>query len=345
MFSYYRQTVLIGIVIPFLIAYLCAMVIGPVVINLLKREHASQTEREEGLESHKKKTGTPTMGGFIFLIPFLVVTVVWMFWWGREFEDLERNIALLIMTAGFGLIGFLDDYIKVVMHRNLGLRVWQKLTLQFLVTAAFAVYAMKTGIGLEMRIPFMSVAEEAAGSLPAGPVVSDFGWLRYPVLFFITLATVNGTNFTDGVDGLCGQVTAVVAAFLTVCAFLFRGGVTPGAAAMCGGLLGYLFYNVYPAKVMMGDTGSLAIGGFVVGCSYVLRIPLFIPLFGIIYAMEVLSDVLQISYFKLTHGKRLFRMAPIHHHFEKGGWSETKVVYMFTLITIFGCIVSFAGFL
>ena len=344
MFSYYRQNVIIGIVVPFLIAYLCAMVIGPVVINLLKREHASQTEREEGLESHKKKTGTPTMGGFIFLIPFLLVTVVWMFWWAGDFEDFERNVALLIMTAGFGLIGFLDDYIKVVMHRNLGLRVWQKLVLQFIVTAAFAIYAEKTGIGLELRIPFLSVPEGVGNSAPAGPVVTDFGLFKYPLLFFITLATVNGTNFTDGVDGLCGQVTAVVAAFLTVCAFLFRGGVTPPAAAMCGGLLGYLFYNVYPAKVMMGDTGSLAIGGFVVGCAYVLRIPLFIPVFGIIYAMEVLSDVLQISYFKATHGKRLFRMAPIHHHFEKGGWSETKVVYMFTLITIFGCIATFAGF-
>ncbi|MBR0173635.1 MAG: phospho-N-acetylmuramoyl-pentapeptide-transferase [Lachnospiraceae bacterium] len=341
MFSYYGQNVIVGIVIPFIIAYISAMILGPVVIRLLKKEHAAQTEREEGLDSHKKKTGTPTMGGFIFLIPFLVITFIWMFRWGSEFGDFEQNVAILIMAAGFGFIGFLDDYIKVVMHRNLGLRVWQKLALQFVVTAAFAFYAEQTGVGLDMRIPFMRMLQGADASL----VMTDFGVLKYPVLFFITLATVNGTNFTDGVDGLCGQVTAVVAAFLTFAAFLFRGGVTPAPAAMCGALLGYLFYNVYPAKVMMGDTGSLAIGGFVVGVAYVTNLPLFIPFFGIIYAMEVLSDVLQVGYFKLTHGKRLFRMAPIHHHFEKGGWSETKVVYMFTLITIFGCIVSFAGFL
>ncbi|MBR0093163.1 MAG: phospho-N-acetylmuramoyl-pentapeptide-transferase [Lachnospiraceae bacterium] len=337
MFQYYQTNVVTGIMIPFFAAFLAAMLLGPFVIRLLKKEEAAQTEREEGPESHKKKGGTPTMGGFIFLIPTLVITAAWMFGFGKSFGDLEENVAILIMTAGFGLIGFLDDYIKVIKHRNLGLTVAQKLLLQFAVTALFAFYVETfTESGLSVRIPFMSTAE--------GPLITDIGWLKYPLLFFVTLGTVNGTNFTDGVDGLCGQVTAVVAAFLTVAAFLFRGGVTPAPAAMCGALLGYLFYNVYPGRVMMGDTGSLAIGGFIVGTAYVLRIPLLIPFFGIIYLVEVVSVVLQVGYFKLTHGKRIFRMAPIHHHFELGGWSETRVVYMFTLVTIFGCIAAFAGF-
>ncbi|MBR0163734.1 MAG: phospho-N-acetylmuramoyl-pentapeptide-transferase [Lachnospiraceae bacterium] len=335
MFSNYKQTVGFDAIAPFFAAFVIAMLIGPVVIRLLRREHASQTEREEGPESHKKKSGTPTMGGFIFLLPMLLISLVWKM---INHEDWQEVCAVVIMTAGFGLIGFLDDFIKVVLRRNLGLTVIQKLLLQFVVTALFAWFVEGVmGVQLRMMIPF-------AGRDEAGlPVMTDLGPLKYPALFFITLATVNGTNFTDGVDGLCGQVTAVVAAFITGMCFLFKGGLMPTSAAMCGALLGYLFFNVYPGRVMMGDTGSLAIGGFIVGTSYILRIPLLIPLFGFIYAAEVVSVVLQVGYFKLTKGKRLFRMAPIHHHFELGGWSETRVVYMFTLATIFGCMIAFAG--
>lgn len=328
MFHFYRESITFQAIAPFFIAFFFAMLIGPVVIRLLQKERAEQTEREEGPESHKKKGGTPTMGGFIFLIPTVALSVIWKLIDG---DEAPYVIAVMIMTVGFGVIGFLDDYIKVVLRRNLGLNVVQKLALQFFVTAAFAWYADGiAGINLQMRVPFTGVQTE-------------LGILKYPALFVITLATVNGTNFTDGVDGLCGQVTAVIAAFLTGMAFLLRGGAMCVPAAMCGALLGYLFYNVYPGRVMMGDTGSLAIGGFIVGMSYALRMPLFIPLFGVIYAAEVISVVLQVGYFKLSHGKRIFRMAPIHHHFELGGWSETRVVYVFTLVTIFGCMLAFAG--
>lgn len=335
MFQDYKLSVGFEAILPFFIAFILAMLIGPVIIRLLKREHAAQTEREDGPESHKKKSGTPTMGGFIFLIPVILISLVWKV---MDYNDAQEVVAVLIMTVGFGLIGFLDDFIKVVMHRNLGLTVIQKLVLQFLVTALFAWFVERhTGTGLRMMIPFLGRGADGL------PVTTDLGLLKYPALFVITLATVNGTNFTDGVDGLCGQVTAVIAAFLTGMCFLLKGGLMPTSAAMCGALLGYLFYNVYPGRVMMGDTGSLAIGGYVVGVSYILRMPLFIPLFGIIYAAEVLSVVLQVGGFKLTHGKRIFRMAPIHHHFELGGWSETRVVYVFTLVTIFGCMIAFAG--
>ena len=163
-------------------------------------------------------------------------------------------------------------------------------------------------------------------------------------MFFIALGTANGTNFTDGVDGLCASVTAVVAGFFALAAMRYGStGAEVMSAAMMGGLLGYLVYNVYPGKVMMGDTGSLAIGGFVAGISYVMNMPLFIVIVGFIYLIEVISVIMQVSYFKLTNGKRIFRMAPIHHHFEKGGWSETKVVNVFTTVTIIMCLIAYAG--
>ena len=171
----------------------------------------------------------------------------------------------------------------------------------------------------------------------------DFGWMNIPVLFFIALGTANGTNFTDGVDGLCGSVTAVVAAFFAAAAIHVGSGVAPVASAFAGALLGYLFYNVYPGRVMMGDTGSLAIGGFVTAIAYVLHMPIFIVIVGFIYALEVISVMMQVSYFKLTHGKRIFKMAPIHHHFELCGWSETRVVNVFTTVTILLALIAYAA--
>ena len=320
-------------------AYAAATVLGPIVIGLLKKEKASQTEREAGPESHKKKGGTPTMGGFIFLIPFVVLSFVFS-------ENMNRTLAVVVLTVGCAVIGFLDDYIKVVLKRNLGLRAWQKIVLQCLVTALFA-WLLTQGAESAGSHPFEMIIPFTGGK------TTDLGILKYPALLFITLATVNGTNLTDGVDGLSASVTAVVAGFFSFLAVLMQT-VYPttdgmGAAslpvAFLGGLLGYLFYNVYPGRVMMGDTGSLALGGFVVGMSYILRIPLFIPLFGVIYAAEVISVVLQVSYFKMTHGKRLFRMSPLHHHFELGGWSETRVVNVFTTVTVIGCAVALWGLL
>ena len=311
--------------IPVLVSFLVAVVIGPSIINMLKKLKAGQTEREEGLESHQKKTGTPTMGGIIFLIPFFLIGL----FYGAAHKEV---IPVLILTFGFGIIGFIDDYIKVVKKHNLGLRAWQKIVGQFLIVVIFALYVENfTDLSLAMKIPFTDI-------------MLDFGFWNIPVLFFIALGTANGTNFTDGVDGLCASVTAVVAAFFAVAGMVTGAtGAEVMSSAMLGGLLGYLVYNVYPGKVMMGDTGSLAIGGFVTGIAYVMHMPIFIVIVGFIYALEVVSVIMQVSYFKITHGKRIFRMAPIHHHFEKGGWSETKVVNVFTTVTILMCLIAYAG--
>ena len=318
--SYVLRTLL-----PVVISFFIAVLIGPKIIELLRRLKAGQTERAEGLESHQKKTGTPTMGGIIFLIPVVIIGI----FYGRTHKEV---IPVLILTIGFGIIGFLDDYIKVVRKHNLGLRAWQKILGQFVVTVLFSLYVQNfTDISLAMKVPFTSI-------------VLDFGFWNIPILFFIALGTANGTNFTDGVDGLCASVTAVVAAFFTVAGMHYGAtGAEVMSSAMVGALLGYLVYNVYPGKVMMGDTGSLAIGGFVTGVAYVMQMPIFIAIAGFIYALEVISVIMQVSYFKITHGKRIFRMAPIHHHFEKGGWSETKVVNVFTTITILLCLLSYAG--
>ena len=311
--------------LPALLSFLIAVLIGPGVINMLKKLKAGQTEREEGLESHQKKTGTPTMGGVIFLLPVIVIGI----FYGASHKEV---IPVLILTIGFGIIGFLDDYIKVVRKHNLGLRAWQKILGQFAVTMLFAVYVINfTDISLGMRIPFTQIT-------------LDFGILNVPIMFFIALGTANGTNFTDGVDGLCASVTAVVAGFFAVAGMYYGAtGAEVMSSAMVGALLGYLVYNVYPGKVMMGDTGSLAIGGFVTGIAYVMQMPVFIVIVGFIYAFEVISVILQVSYFKITHGKRIFRMAPIHHHFEKGGWSETRVVNVFTTVTVLLCLIAYAG--
>lgn len=312
------------VIIPVLAAYAISTLLGPIVIPFLHRLKVGQTEREEGLQSHQKKTGTPTMGGAIFLIPVLLIALFYV-------KDCPEISAVLILTFGFGIIGFLDDYIKVVLKRNLGLRAWQKLLGQFIVTGAFALYLLKcTDISLAMQVPFTQK-------------MLDFGWMNIPVLFFIALGTANGTNFTDGVDGLCGSVTAVVAAFFAAAAIHVGSGVAPVASAFAGALLGYLFYNVYPGRVMMGDTGSLAIGGFVTAIAYVLHMPIFIVIVGFIYALEVISVMMQVSYFKLTHGKRIFKMAPIHHHFELCGWSETRVVNVFTTVTILLALIAYAA--
>ena len=318
--SYVLRTLL-----PVVISFFIAVLIGPKIIELLRRLKAGQTERAEGLESHQKKTGTPTMGGIIFLIPVVIIGI----FYGRTHKEV---IPVLILTIGFGIIGFLDDYIKVVRKHNLGLRAWQKILGQFVVTVLFSLYVQNfTDISLAMKVPFTSI-------------VLDFGFWNIPILFFIALGTANGTNFTDGVDGLCASVTAVVAAFFAVAGMHYGAtGAEVMSSAMVGSLLGYLVYNVYPGKVMMGDTGSLAIGGFVTGVAYVMQMPIFIAIAGFIYALEVISVIMQVSYFKITHGKRIFRMAPIHHHFEKGGWSETKVVNVFTTITILLCLLSYAG--
>lgn len=309
----------------FLISLAIALLIGPSWIKFMARVKAGQTIRSEGPESHLKKMGTPMMGGFIFLIPTTIVSLFYV----RSFP---KVIPVLILMWGFAAVGFIDDYIKVVLKRSMGLKAWQKMGLQIIVCAAFYFVASSfTELDLTLKVPF------------ANGMRLELGVFAIPAMFFIAIATVNGTNFTDGVDGLSSSVSSVVAGFFAIASLMLKGGVEPIAAAFLGGLLGYLVYNLYPAKIFMGDTGSLALGGFVAGCAYMMELPLFIPIVGIIYLVEVISVILQVSYFKISGGKRIFRMAPIHHHFEKGGWSETRVVGVFTIVTVVACVIGFAG--
>ena len=310
------------IFVPVLISFALSVIMGPVVIPVLRRLKMDQTEREEGVKSHLKKAGTPTMGGVIILTAVVITSVIYI---GRY----PNIIPILFVTLGFGLIGFLDDYLKVVLKRSDGLYPRQKMFLQIVITAVFAVYMIRfSGIPLAMKIPFLPGKE------------LSIGWLSVPLLFFVVLGTVNGVNFTDGLDGLASSVTVMVAVFFTVAAAGSGIGITPITCAVVGSLLGFLVFNVFPAKVFMGDTGSLALGGFVAGTAYMLQMPLFLPIVGFIYVAEIVSVVMQVTYFKATHGRRIFKMTPIHHHFELCGWSETRIVAVFSIITAIMCLIA-----
>ena len=313
-------------VIPVLLSFSISIILCPVVIPFLKRLKFGQYVREDGPRSHLKKAGTPTMGGLIILISVAVTSSLYL-------RDYPEILPILFSTVGFGLIGFLDDYIKVVMRRSLGLRAWQKLVLQFGVTVIFAYYyTEQLHYEMQMLIPF-------TGGIATGRYISLPIGLFLPFLFFVMVGTVNGTNFTDGLDGLASSVTLLVAVFFTVVAIGTGSTAAPVCAAVAGALMGFLVFNVYPASVFMGDTGSLALGGFVASTALLLKMPLYILIVGAIYLIEVLSVILQVGYFKITHGKRIFKMAPIHHHFEQSGWSETKVVAVFSIVTaLFGLI-------
>ena len=309
------------IIIPVLIAFALSVIMGPVIIPILRKLKMGQTEREEGVQSHLKKAGTPTMGGVIILGSIVLTSVIYI-------KDYPKLIPILFVTLGFGLIGFLDDYLKVVMKRSDGLFPKQKMGLQILVTAVFAFYLIKTETPMGWLIPF------------SGGKYIEWGWLSIPFLFIVVIGTVNGVNFTDGLDGLASSVTVLVATFFTVVAIGTKSGIEPITCAGVGALLGFLLFNVYPASVFMGDTGSLALGGFVASTAYMLQMPFFIAIVGLIYLIEVLSVMIQVTYFKKTGGKRIFKMAPIHHHFELCGWSETKVVAVFSIITAILCLIA-----
>ncbi len=313
------------ILISVLVSFAISVFLGPVVIPFLRRLKIGQTERTEGPESHLKKNGTPTMGGILILVSVVATSLLFV-------RDYPEIIPVLFLTLGFGLVGFLDDYIKVVLKRSMGLRAWQKFALQFLVTGVFAYYLMRyTDVSLAMKVPFLD------------GVYLDFGWMNIPFLFFVVIGTVNGTNFTDGLDGLASSVTVLVATFFTVVAIGTDSGTFPITCAVVGALLGFLLFNVHPASVFMGDTGSLALGGFVAAAAYMMQMPLFIVIVGFIYVIEVLSVMMQVTYFKVTGGKRIFKMAPIHHHFELCGWSETRVVAVFSIVTALLCLVALFG--
>jgi len=312
---------MLQVFLPMLVSFIIVCVISLFVIPVLRRLKMGNTEREY-IKEHKLKNGTPSMGGIMILIGFAVVGFYYA-------ADCKEIYPILFLTLGFGILGFIDDFLKAIKKSSDGLKAWQKMAGQLLLTTGFAVYMIKfSNISMELRIPCTRA-------------FVDIGWLSVPLLFLAVLGTVNGSNFTDGLDGLATSVTLAIAGFWGVVSLTLGSGITPAIAGMMGALFGFLMFNVHPAKIFMGDTGSLALGGFVVSTAYVLQMPIFIILVALIYLVEVLSVILQVGYFKMTGGKRIFRMAPIHHHYELGGWSEVKVVAVFTTVTIFLCVFAY----
>ena len=314
----------IEIFLPAFISFALTVLLCPIFIPILHRMKFGQFIREEGPESHLKKAGTPTMGGIVMLAAFTVSSLAYML-------NESQIFPVILLTVGFGFIGFLDDFIKLAKKRSLGLRAWQKLGLQIVLTGYFAYVIMSDYPELtQIIIPFTG-----------GQVAWNLGVLFVPFVFIAVLGTVNGANFTDGLDGLATSVTVVIAMFFVVLSLKIGSPVYITAMIMVGTLLGFLIFNTYPAKVFMGDTGSLALGGFVAAEAFMLKVPLFIIIVAFIYLAEILSVMLQVSYFKITHGKRIFKMSPIHHHFELSGFEETRVVAMFTVVTILCCFIGF----
>ena len=319
------QSIVIGAV-----SFLIAAIGGRFLIPLLRALNCGQSIREIGPTWHNSKQGTPVMGGLMFIGSSLICMLLGI----SAIRSGDYTYpAVFCFALVFGIIGFLDDFIKVRKKRNLGLTSIQKLLLQLVAAALYLVLLRKMGhLTSSLYIPFVNVTV-------------DIPWVIYLILsLFIVVGTVNAVNLTDGVDGLSSSVTIPVMLFYAVVAWrLGRIGASGFAAALVGGLAGYLIYNFHPAKVFMGDTGSLFLGGAVCGLAYALDMPLILILVGIIYIAETLSDIIQVTYFKLTHGKRIFRMAPLHHHFEKGGWSEVKIVGVFTSVTVVFCILAYIG--
>lgn len=318
--------------------------LGFVIIPKLRKLKFGQKILEIGPKWHKSKEGTPTMGGIMFILGTVgAVAIAWLadilsggivFGSGNLAADTQLKSSILcglLMAFSMGLVGFADDYVKVVKKRNKGLSIGQKTLAQLLICLAYlgSLY-ISAGGAPRMFIPFYG---EAA-----------MGWLFWPFGICVIYAAINAVNFTDGIDGLCSSVTVSVAVALGIIAAM-RGllGVSLAAAALAGACGGFLMWNRFPAKVFMGDTGSMFLGGMVVALAYALGSPLILLAVGAVYVLEGLSDVLQIGYFKLTHGKRIFKMAPIHHHFEMSGWSEKKIVVIFTCLSLIGCLAGIAA--
>lgn len=314
----------IGIIM--LISFIISVIITKVEIPILKRK-AGQNIREDGPQSHLSKAGTPSMGGIAIIIAASLTTI------GAavmgKIDGLGCAIILLVFV-GFGLIGFFDDYLKVIKKNNLGLRAYQKFGLQTILSVILAVYlANYTEGSTSVYIPFADI-------------YVNFGIWYIPFVVFVVLAMTNAVNLTDGLDGLASGVTAFISLFFAVAGFTY--GIVTGAyfcSAMCGACLGFLVFNRNPAKVFMGDTGSLALGGGLAAAAILMKLELLLPIVGLLYVIEALSVVLQVGYFKISGGKRIFKMAPIHHHFEKCGFSEVQVVAGFWIFAVLCCIAGF----
>ena len=303
-------------------------VIGFLLLPVLRALKAGQSIREVGPTWHNYKAGTPMMGGLMFIFGLVICLLVAI----PTMEDFSV-FYVLALSLCFGVIGFLDDFCKAKFKRNLGLTSLQKMLLQMAVSAIYLYLLYRQGIlTSELYIPFADI------SVSIHPMVYIF------FAMFVVVGCVNAVNLTDGVDGLCGSVTIPIMVFFAAAAVAKeRMDLALMPAALVGGLVAYLFYNWHPAKVFMGDTGSLFLGGAVCGLAFALDMPLILVFVGLVYILETLSVILQVGYFKLTHGKRLFKMAPIHHHFEMCGWKEVKIVLVFAVVSAVMCVIAWLG--
>ncbi len=309
------------ILIAFIIGLVVSLILGPIIIPALHKLKFGQNIRKEGPKSHLKKAGTPTIGGLIFIISIVIVMIC------MRYSLTDKAMIVLYGTLAFGIIGFLDDLLKIIHKDNEGLKAGQKFTLQIIFSIAIAIYGYKV-LGTSVSIPFV-----------------DFKWnmgiLYIPFVIFYFAAVTNAVNLTDGLDGLAASVTILVLTFFAIFAYkVDMISVSVFTSGLIGALLGFLKFNAFPAKVFMGDTGSLALGGAIATLMLVLKSPFLIIIVGGIYVMETLSVIIQVTSFKLT-GKRVFKMSPIHHHFEQCGWSEVKIVTVFSVITFILCIIGF----
>ena len=305
-----------------LIAFVASVVLCPIIIPYLIRLKFGQVVRSDGVQEHLKKAGTPTMGGIIIMLSFILSSLVFL-------RGYRESIALVLFTLGFCAIGFCDDFTKIFKRRS-GLRAYQKLIPSAIISLAFLLYCFTLpGFSTYIMVPFMP------------GLYWDLGIWYIPLMVIAILGASTGSNFTDGVDGLNGGVTVLIVAFFLFIAWSVNSPVLPIAGALVGSLMGFLLFNAHPAKLFMGDTGSLPLGAFVAAMAILLQMPLWLLIVALIYVIEVMSVIIQVGYFKLTKGKRFFKMAPIHHSFELSGWAETKVVALFYVMTAIFCLLGY----
>lgn len=310
------------IIISIVVGFILCSVFMALLLPVLRRLKAGQTIRDEGPKEHQKKSGTPTMGGIAIILAFVIGCLLICFVIFKAFS-LDMLIIMLV-TLAYAAIGFVDDYIKVVKKRNLGLTAIQKIILQVIIAAILAVYS-GMNYGTNINFPILRLC-------------LDFKLLYYPFIVFVVVAMTNAVNLTDGLDGLAASITAIVALTFALVGYNFINAMV-AAAMLCGSCFGFLIFNHHPAKVFMGDTGSLALGGCLSAIAIISRTEFVLPIAGIIYVLEALSVIIQVFVFKTQNGRRFFRMAPLHHHFELGGMKETKVVMFFSAVTAVFCIV------
>lgn len=315
--GYFNRTILIA----FGLGLVFSLLLGPLIIPMLHKLKFGQNIRKEGPQSHMKKAGTPTIGGLIFLISIALVMILMRYKFNSE------GMIVLYGTLAFGLIGFLDDILKIIHKDNEGLKSGQKFFLQVVFSIALAYYGYKV-VGTSISVPFADFT-------------IDLKWIYIPFVMFYYAAITNAVNLTDGLDGLATSVSSLVFTFFSILAFnMGHYSVAVFAIALVGALIGFLRFNAYKAKVFMGDTGSLALGGALATILMLLKTPFIVIIVGGIYVVETLSVIIQVASFKMT-GKRVFKMAPLHHHFEQCGWSEVKIVTVFSMITLVLCIIGF----